>query len=333
MWAQVLGFNLGDYFQDLESFLAARLEMALYRHECVDDDTYVSVRILLQRAFVPVLEDSLYGLPILYSADSTPWCEVKPVLHDPADLEDLPRVDFFESGLMPRVHRWYREARGIIGDLPVEVVFPDWRRGIFGQAVRLRGAEQFLLDMYDRPEFVHRLMRHLVDDRKSWEAQRRAFLGDHADKAYLTNDEIGSDILSPRMYEGFILPYEAELAQFYGGAYSWHSCSRTDTFIGLVKKIPGLQVFHVGPWTDVERAVAEMCPQVGVEICLNPEKVLQSSEAEMREQLSRLVALGRGQPATIRADCFDVHHDLATDLATVHRWAGLAREMTAQQHC
>jgi len=333
MWAQLLGFSLGDYFQDLESFLTARLERALYRLEYVDDDTYIPARILLQRAFVPVLEDSLYGLSIRYGADSTPWCEDKPILHSPTDLENLPRVDFFEGGLMPKVHGWYAETKEIIGDLPVAVDFPEWKRGVFGQAMRLRGAEQFLLDMYDQPGFVHRLMRRLVDDRKRWETQRRAFLGDHADKAFLTNDEIGSDIISPKMYEDFILPYETELAQFYGGAYTWHSCSRTDTFVSLVKRIPGLQVFHVGPWTDVARSVAEMCPEMGAEICLNPEKILQSSDAEMREQLSRLVALGRGLPVTIRADCFDVHYDLPTDLATITRWARLAREVTAQNHC
>ena len=65
-----------------------------------------------------------------------------------------------------------------------------------------------------------------------------------------------------------------------------------------------------------------------MEVCLNAEEVLQSSDDELASQLENLTGLLRGQPATVRADGFQVHYGLEADLATIRRWTTLARRMT-----
>lgn len=328
MYAKILNFSLTDYFQDLGSFLISDLELQLYRFENFDDDTYLSPTIRLSYAFVPILEISMYGMTPRYASDSTPWCEGEPIISREKDLDVLPQLDFFNSGLMPKVHKWYREVKRIVADLPVSVDFPAYVMGVFGLALRLRGFEQLLIDMYDRPAFVHRLMRRLVNDRKQWESECNRFLGLERNAIILDNDDVGSPTLSANLYKEFVWPYEVELARSHGGISYWHSCNCTDKLLDLIKKIPGLQVFHVGPWNDIPISVEAMTPEIGLEVCLNPEEIIGSSEDELHTQLRQLVDVAKGKPITLRADCFQTRHDLQTDLKLIKRWAGLAREMT-----
>ena len=325
MYGRILGFSLSDYFQDLEAFLESELTVRLYRFATFDDDAYLAPNIRMQSAFTPIVEISAYGMPPTYAPETTPWCEGAPVIIAESDLEQLPRPDFFHSGIMPQAHRWYRDAQKIVGNAPVAVDFPSWLIGLFGIACRLRGFEQLLVDMYERPAFVHRLMRRLTDDRLRWIEQRDQFLGSRT-KAAFGDDDIGSPTISSRLFEEFVLPYEIELSRRHGGIYYWHSCNYTDPLLGSIKKVPDIHIFHAGPWNYVPLNVETWCPQTGLEICLNPEEILGSSDAEMQAQLTQLVAWTRGTPSTIRADCFDVRHDLPTDLAHIQRWAALARQ-------
>jgi len=79
----------------------------------------------------------------------------------------------------------------------------------------------------------------------------------------------------------------------------------------------------------VKLNVETMCPQTGLEICLNPELILDGDDERTRKQLQYLLEVVDAMPVTIRADCFVARHDLETDLHHIRNWATFARELTA----
>ena len=53
-------------------------------------------------------------------------------------------------------------------------------------------------------------------------------------------------MLSHEQYEEFILPYEQELCEFHGGIRYWHSCGDTGNMVNSIRKIPQIDLFHIG---------------------------------------------------------------------------------------
>ena len=87
----------------------------------------------------------------------------------------------------------------------------------------------------------------------------------------LYNDEVNVPLLSPQLYEKFILPYEIELSKFYGVISYWHSCGNTAPLLRLIRCIPHLQMIHISPWTDLEQSVADLADSgIALEVVLHP---------------------------------------------------------------
>jgi uroporphyrinogen-III decarboxylase len=130
------------------------------------------------------------------------------------------------------------------------------------------------------------------------------------------------------MYEEFALPYEKELEEFHGGILYWHSCGNTTAMIPSLAQLKTLQMYHVGPWTDVEEAVRFFGNRVALEVCLHPVRdVQQASEQEMRQVLSR-ISRACGQTAfTVRADGLQKIYNLTNDVEMIQRWTRIAREV------
>jgi len=300
-WIPFLGMSLADYYSDPETYVEAELRKKIFRFQNIDDDISLAPVINELPAFGPAIECSVFGMKAVFDGENTPWVFYDPLIVEESDLEKFPEVDFYTSGLMPRIHEWYREIRKLVGG-DLHVRFPIWMTRCFGIAVQLRGFETLLMDFIDRPEFVHRLLRKIVEAQKSWERERARFLDIEIDEGYLHNDDIGCPTLSPSHYRQFVLPYEREMGSFYRRCY-WHSCSDTVPLLEDIATIPNLQVFHVGPWTDRRKAAEVMCPRIGLDICLDPENLLRATEDEMRVELRELAEIGEEAPIFVRADC------------------------------
>jgi hypothetical protein len=322
MWARLLEFDLLEYYSSPAAFVEAELRIKLYRHRHIADHTPIRPAIDLAMAFLPGFEYTFFGFQPQLLPDNTPWVEGEPIVATERDLTKLHHVDFKASGIMPQAHAWYEEIKRIVrGRLAIH--FPIWVRGPFGLAVKLRGYENLLVDLYKNPRFVHRLLDFLTEARIKWEDDRASFTGERMKKTWLANDEVNTPSLSPQLYEEFILPYERKLAQFYDGLY-WHSCGCTTALMPLISTLPKVDVFHVGPWSQPGRALACLAPQSGVEICLNPDTVLAASEEAMFRELEGLVAIANSQPVTIRADNFMVLDNIPQALQKIQLWTKVA---------
>ncbi len=323
MWARILGFDIKEFYTNPRVYLEATLRMAVYRFEHFRDCTVIGTEVPVWLG--TVFESSLFGAKTLFAHDASPWIDREPVWKDHSRFLQADFPDFYRSGLMPVAHRFYAGI-GELLDEDFQVLFPEWGRSPFGTAWHLRGHDQLLADLLQEPKFAHEMMRFLTEARQQWVQERAAFLGQPVPKGNLYNDEVNVPTLSPALVEEFVVPYEAQLSRFHGGIAYWHSCGDTTLLLSQIRQVPDIEMFHVGPWTDVEAAARAFGETACLEICLHPLRDVHEPDPGERE--ARLRALGEaasGTAFTVRADGLQVLTDLDDELERVAQWIQAAR--------
>jgi hypothetical protein len=320
MWADILGFGLVRFYQDPEEYLRRNLQMALYQFDHWDDDTPLEKRI---RIWMGVnFEASLFGARTRYSDTECPWITGGPLIDSEEDFRRLEPPDFQTSGLMPRAHEMYRRIRRMLPE-DFAVDFPDWERSPFGVCNHLRGTENLLMDMVAEPDFATLQVEFMTACRKQWVARRAEFLEIDLPPGVLLNDEVNGELFPPKLYEQFGLPGDIEIGEFQGVTY-WHSCGNVTAFLPLIRRVPGLEVFHVGPRTDLNAAAREMTG-LALQICLDPmQDVQRADENHIRSRIGHIMEACRGKAFTVRADGLHTVDTLERELKAIDHWLAVA---------
>ena len=106
------------------------------------------------------IEAEALGQRVVYHPGGIPDTDrTRPLINTPSDLDALFPPDPYKSGRMPwvlQVNRHYLEMTGRLD----RVYFS----APFSIAANIRGYENLVNDMYERPDFVHRLFKFLCDD-------------------------------------------------------------------------------------------------------------------------------------------------------------------------
>ena len=332
MWARKMGRSVAEVFHDPQTYLEVFLSREIGRFTQIQDDRPLTKKIPL--ALGCGFESTLFGMSQHYSPTEDPWVGRTPLLLDPQDLDRLQRPDFFKSGLMPLAHRYYHELSERVADYGLEVEFHDWGRSPFGVAVQLRGMEQLLVDIYERPDFFVRLHRFITDSAIHYRRQRASFLGVAPDPPVLHDDDINVPSISPQHYRDLVLPEEKAYASVFGGLMYWHSCGNVTPMIPAIREIDGITIFHVGPWTDLAKA-AGLFGDTTLDVCLTSLDVYQASEVQMRDQVLRIVQTCRehgAQSFSIRPGILETFQSVEQDLASAARWVRIAKQTLEQLH-
>ncbi|MDH7601574.1 MAG: hypothetical protein QHI38_05425 [Armatimonadota bacterium] len=173
-------------------------------------------------------------------------------------------------------------AHDAIGDiLPVRLTCgPNVNPTLETQAAELRGLEQLLLDMAEKPDLVHRLMSHVRDATLAVMDQMEAtgLLTFNGIGPMYESDPIGTapengrltyanlwghannqefDRISPRMWEEFALSYQLPVLTRFG-LVSYGCCDDLTDKIDGVLTIPNLRIFVCSAWTNLDRVI-EKC--------------------------------------------------------------------------
>lgn len=207
----------------------------------------------------------------------------EPVIKEPADIAKvlMPRVVHDEAATRERVAFF----DGLFGDiLQIETfgvqqhIFNAW-----DMLVRWTGVTEALVDLVERPEFIHAIMRRMTDSMLARMTQLEALglLSDTrsvvrvgsgaagwtdelprpgADPAHLTTmdqwgmatPQIFSDV-SPEMHEEFALAYELEVLSRCGLNY-YGCCEPVHNKMDLMAKVPRLRKISISPWCRVAQA-------------------------------------------------------------------------------
>jgi uroporphyrinogen-III decarboxylase len=293
------------------------LRWKLLFHREIRDDTPITFEVGFDMGVA--LEPSLFGVAPVFRKADDPWYG-DPVLNEPEDLKKLELPDFFKSGIMPQVHRLHAGINDLVQDR-IPVRFPGWARGPWSVACMLRGFTPLYLDLIENPEFVHGLMQRIVEARMQFERQRCAYLGIDIGSAEYTwpyvvyrptansaqyNDEVDGNLISAKTHAEFILPYEKQLAEFYGGLSYYHSCGNMSPFFAGLATLPNLGKIHVSHASELKDAIRAGGFAV-LEKSLNPyDDVLDATEGHVRDKLARIRETYPGPNLEIWADAIYV---------------------------
>jgi len=154
--------------------------------------------------------------------------------------------------------------------------------GLTWQVYRFLGNDRLLTWVYDEPEAVHALMAYMLDDRIALfeYLEREGLLVANTDsqmagprsygyvsalpepealRAAALKDLWGwaesqeSESISPAMYEEFVLPYLAKLAERFGLVY-YGCCERVDDRLPpILEAMPNLRSVSVSGWSDLQK--------------------------------------------------------------------------------
>lgn len=168
-------------------------------------------------------------------------------------------------------------AVDVLGDiLPVKLKGNQIYYAPWDQIPRLRGVEPILLDMFDRPEFIHKIIQKYTADQEGILTQMEDLnlLEDelitlHCTPPY-TNDLPKSqngkvrlknvwframaqmfNVVSPEMHEEFEMQYMRPLMARCGLVY-YGCCEPLDNKLDLLTAIPNMRKIGASPWAKLE---------------------------------------------------------------------------------
>jgi hypothetical protein len=241
----------------------------------------------------------------------------------------------------------------LLGDiLPVRQTgaVPGAGAWLHGWATQLRGVEQLLLDLMDRPAWVHRLMRTLMEGQLGVMEQfeqagvltlnnvnkmacddlpQPDFDGRHVRLCDLWGRGESQEFqaVSPAQHEEFLLRYQKPILERYGLSY-YGCCEDLTQKIDLILSIPNLRKFVSSPWTDVDKVAAALDGRYCIEWRQKATDVVYAPDlAEARRHLEAGLEAARGTPLHI------VLQELETTNGNPRRladWAALAKEVGAK---
>jgi hypothetical protein len=283
-----------------------------------------------------------------------------PPLKNPEDIEKLVpgRVTFNAAASQS----WLDTARDLFGDiLPVRQRAWFWTGCSPGaDAVQLRGMERLMLDVYDRPEWVHRLVRFLCENTAvrldRLEAEGRLHLNNESewvgtggigysdelpapcfDPAHVRLRDIwglsqGQDLVSfsPAMIEEFFVPYLVPvMARF--GLNCYGCCEPMHDKIAVVRKIPNLRRLSISPWADVKSCAEQLGDSVVFSWKPNPASLSTErvDEAAIRRELVESLTVTRRNGCIVEVLMKDLH-TVQGDPRRLSRWVELAKQARAE---
>ena len=148
--AHIAGVSSKQFFTDALAFTRTQLLVS----------EYYQLDVISNFWDVYNIEAEALGQRVIYPCEGIPDTDRNQLLiSTPSDLDRIKIPDPYTSGRMPWIREINRHYLEMTGKLE-RVYFT----GPFSIAANIRGYENLVMDIYDRPRFVHRLFKFLCDN-------------------------------------------------------------------------------------------------------------------------------------------------------------------------
>ena len=282
-------------------------------------------------------------------------------LREDADLAKLraPVHAIDEVGTAEDVHR----AQEAIGDLITihrgrGCWYTMWAGDLSTELGHLRGIEHFMMDIHDRPAWLHTLMAFLRDGVLNAQTQAEAAgdwgLTDHQNQSMPYSHELPDPaanvrgvprkqlwgyaaaqefaLVSPEHHEEFLLQYQWPILEPYG-LVAYGCCEDLTRKIGMLRRrIPNLRRIAVSPFADVASCAEQIGGDYVVSYRPSPaDMVSYSWDAQrVRRILNRDFAVLARNGCTFDITLKDVE-TVGRDPERVRNWVRLTRQCAAER--
>lgn len=310
------GFGFQDYFTNADAQIRCQLEFQYYRrhHWRFDQEMGLPAkRWELGLDYQNSHDQAWFGCPIVYFAPSD-VPDTREILKENPNLLyawDDPDPFWGRGDFMKRAVDIYEEMRrqcesglefhGRAVKPPIR--FPGTNTdGVFDCAVKLRGAAELMIDMYDNPQYFHDLMdfiaRNLIRRMKAL----RAWMWDHdpdyhgnrqfKGAFYYADDSIA--MLSVDQFKEFVLPYMQRIFdEFHDGrGCIIHLCGNATHHFKFLAEHFNVRTFDTGFPVDH----GWLRRQLGLDVQINGGPTVMTVKdgppALIREEVRRICASG-----------------------------------------
>ncbi len=150
-------------------------------------------------------------------------------------------------------------AQELFGDLYEVRLTGGLGLGMDEKVAFLRGMDQMMLDMYDNPAFLHRLMAFLRDEKMKmlrYGEAHQIFHHDDGRPAKLHEIRGGEGAqtfvgISPPMWEEFVFQYQKPVLELFGTS-AYGCCEPLHDKLDALMTMRNLRWVSVSPWADLE---------------------------------------------------------------------------------
>lgn len=338
------------FYRHYEDFF----RQSLFRYT-FDDDFIFEPWVTVSAATITPVE-GVWGLasPRTHSDDPRGSFVWEAPLKDEADIGRLisPHHVIDEAETARRVDKLASAIGDIITiDLDRAPAYRMWDGDISTQLAYLRGLEQVMWDMMDRPAWLHKLLAFMRDGilRTHEEAERAGdwSLSAHQNQAMPYAEELPdpapngppvkraqlwtfvasqeTTAVGPKQFDEFMLQYQLPLMVSFGLA-AYGCCEDLTRKIAVLRQIPNLRRVAVSPMADVARCAEQIGQTYVLSYRPSPTEMVGYGfdPAKVREMLRRDLAA-----------CGDCHVDITLkdvetvqyDVDRVRRWVDITRDV------
>lgn len=237
---------------------------------------------LLTGTYGALLIPGIYGVPIKFQDLDWPWSQHGQFLSDemagqlePPELDGNPCWEQF----MNQVEWIARENGKVVG-------FMNWQ-SVVNNAYRLRGEELFP-DMISEPDRVKHIFACVAQT--MIEGMRRLYERQKASGVELTHVTISNclvNLLSPEMYEEFVLPFDRRIAEAFS-MIGIHNCAwNADPYVPHYAMLPEVAYVDMGLESNLVQARAAF-PTTRRALMYTPMDVKEKTLPQLTDDLERI---------------------------------------------
>jgi uroporphyrinogen decarboxylase len=253
-----VGVRFRDYYADPETMLRTQILAQKWLMENIRTDAHsiTGAWVGAWTDFQNTFESGSLGCEIHFPDDDIPWVGEGWVRTD-ADLRRLEAFDYVHNGINARQIDYRRRMIEVADKYPVRfqggpVFYPganpaltNTSDGPFGVAGDVVGAVDVFAAIYERPDFLHEVLRIITDKMIEWLDFCAAEMQTERPRDFAWTDDLAVS-LSAETFREFALPYNLRLRNHFDGRLSLHMCGRTDHLLEIFRddlRIDELQGF------------------------------------------------------------------------------------------
>ena len=273
------------------------------------------------------------------------------------DVETM-RVPWHEIDEAATVENYEKLHDAVGAILPVDLdrttCYRNWMADISSDLGAMRGIENFMLDMMDEPEKLHRVLAFMRDGimKVQQEAEDAGdyglsshfnlsmpYSGDLPDPAPNARGRKRSELwnftaaqeytlVSPAMHDEFLLQYQLPIMAPFGHV-CYGCCEDLTNKIDMLRQIPNLRRIGVTPTADLAKCVDQIGTDYAISYRPNPAQMVcvGFDEDFVRRELAAAMETARG---TYMAISLKDISTIQSDPTRISRWAAIARELSEQ---
>lgn len=329
-WPELFGYEMERLFDDPEFNIEQCLRQAIFWADNVDDDSIPSCERMAPDVGM-YWDATLFGQRISHTSIGVPEFIPHP-FQSRFDLALLGDFDFLRSGDMPRLIEKFSRMKEIStksygGRIGME--FPRFHRGPLDLYIQLRGYDNFLEDLLERPEGLREGLNLFADARLHFASERAAFLGEAPpDATFVADDWVNVPFISPDIFRDFVVPVYRRINNGEAAVTGFHTCGNMEALLkDLLEVFPGMKTLDVSGWNDFEALDRLACDGLSFKASIVNTVSLAGSEEEQRRKLEAICRVSRHRKVdSICAQAIvRLHPTYEETLARLNRFIALAR--------